>query len=524
VRAPSATTTLGLGAAAAGAVGVVSALTPELASRSDFVQGVLPPGVPAAARVIVLALSLALIWLSRALARGKRRAWQLAVVLVVASAAAHLAKGLDFEEAAATLVLLAFLLAYRRRFPVAGDPATITPLLQVLLALGALVGLVVVRSFDGVSFSDRLEDALMVLAGTLAFRAFYLWLRPLRDQVRQSARARARAERLVHECGTDSLSFFTLRHDKNYFFSATGRSFLAYRVVDGSALVSGDPIGVPEELPELLCAFRSFASGRGWRVGILGASSEGTQTYRRLGWRALYLGDEAVVRPSTFSLDGRKMRKVRQSVNRLRRAGYRTRVVSPAEADERLRRELRAVSREWRGRWPERGFAMAMDGLFEYAEGVLFVAVDQAGRVGGFLQLVPAPAADVFSLAAMRRRRATPNGLMEYLIVEAIGWARERGVAELSLNFSVFAEALRADASSDLGRRALRLVLTKLDRIFQLERLYSFNRKFFPEWRPRYLCFERLPDLVFVALAYLRVESLLTPPGPWVQTTDLATR
>ena len=41
----------------------------------------------------------ATIWLSRGLARRKHRAWMLAVVVVFASAVAHLAKGLDVEEA-----------------------------------------------------------------------------------------------------------------------------------------------------------------------------------------------------------------------------------------------------------------------------------------------------------------------------------------------------------------------------------------------------------------------------------------
>ncbi|MDX6484853.1 MAG: lysyl-tRNA synthetase, class, partial [Gaiellaceae bacterium] len=78
-------------------IGIVSSLTKEFANRYDLVGGVLPPGVPTAARVFALAFGIALVWLSRSLARRRRRAWQLAVAVVIASAAAHLAKGLDFE-------------------------------------------------------------------------------------------------------------------------------------------------------------------------------------------------------------------------------------------------------------------------------------------------------------------------------------------------------------------------------------------------------------------------------------------
>jgi hypothetical protein len=37
----------------------------------------------------------------------------------------------------------------------------------------------------------------------------------------------------------------------------------------------------------------------------------------------------------------------------------------------------------------------------------------------------------------------------------------------------------------------------------------------------RYLCFERLSDLPVVGVAYLRVESLLTAPGPWARRRPL---
>src|SRR5438309_5191802 len=96
-RRPTAPAVLGFGAAAAGVIGIVSALTPEFADRFDLVRGVLPPGVPEAARVLALAFGIVLIWLSRSLARRRYRAWKLAVALVVFSAVAHMVKGLDFE-------------------------------------------------------------------------------------------------------------------------------------------------------------------------------------------------------------------------------------------------------------------------------------------------------------------------------------------------------------------------------------------------------------------------------------------
>jgi len=257
-------------------------------------------------------------------------------------------------------------------------------------------------------------------------------------------------------------------------------------------------------------------------VAALGTSEPLLPGYRALGFHTVYLGDEAIVRPDEFSLEGRAIRKVRQSVSRLQRAGYSTRVLEVDDVDADLRREIAAVSAEWRGRSPERGFTMAMDALWDYPESVLVLAEDEQGRIGGFLHLVPSPACGGWSLATMRRRRDTPNGLTEFLIVEALAWGREHGVSQLSLNFSVFAKALAADAQSSFGLRVLRVALLRFDRFFQLERLHSFNRKFFPQWRPRFVCFEHWTEVPLVALAFLQVEQLLTPAGPWVRTPDLA--
>ncbi len=505
---------LGSAAAVVGVVGIVSALTPEFANRSDFVRGVLPPGVPGAARIAALAFGLALVWLSRLLARRRRRAWQLAVALVLGISVAHLAKGMDVEEATLGFLLLAALVRYRARFDVPGDPGSVRPLFataSALLASAALALLLELRGFEG----DRVETTLVAVTLLLSARALYLWFRPISERVRQSAEQRRVVRELVRIHGEDSLAFFSLRRDKSYFFSPTGRSFLAYRVVGGAALVSGDPVGDEREIRDLLAEFRRVCHVRGWRLALLSVRRELLPVARELGLRAIKIGEEAVVRPAEFTLEGRPIRKVRQSVARLERAGYRCRVLGAGDVEPALRAELQRVSDVWRGSNVERGFSMAMDDLYAEHETV-FVLAERGARVGGFLHLVPS--AHGYSLGAMRRDPATPNGLMEYLVVQLLAWARETGADEISLNFCVFADLLSGTPRNRLetaGRAALRAG----DRVFQLERLLVFSRKFSPEWRPRYLCVEHLSDLLLVGVAYLRVESLLTPPGPWARRT-----
>jgi lysyl-tRNA synthetase class 2 len=516
-RFPAAERLLGGAAALVGLIGVASALTPELASRIDLVKGLLPPGFPTAARFLTLAFGLALIWLSRALAGRRRRAWQLAVALVAGIAITHLAKGLDAEEATVSLILLVALIHWRGRFHVPGDRA-VGPLVGVGLALASLGGLFAALELNRLSAPEDFEDLVGAVAFLLATRALILWLRPLSARAHQTAAERACVRRLIDSHGSDSLAYFALRRDKTYLFSLSERAFLAYRVVSGSALISGDPVGEEDEFPSLLRDFERMAHNNGWRIAVLGASASRLPLYEELGLRSVKLGDEAVVHPATFSLEGRKIRKVRQSVHRLAKAGYSMRVLRSSALDARLRSAVAELAAAARGSWPERGFTMAMDDLFGEEGSIYAMAEDSRGSLGGFIHLVPSPASGGYSLSSMRRRSGTPNGLMECLIAETIAWARAEDVPELSLNFCVFADFLRAGSARSPAARALSFSLRRLDRAFQLERLLRFSGKFFPEWRPRFLCIERLRDFPVVGIAYLRAESLLTPPGPWART------
>jgi lysyl-tRNA synthetase, class II len=514
---------LAWGAGTVGVIGLVSALTPDMANRLELVRGLLPPGWPEAARVLTVAFGIGLIWLARSLAKRRRRAWELAVAVVVASAVAHLAKALDIEEATISLLLLAALVRWRHRFDVPGDRASVRPLLGLGAALAAVAAVAGGEELRGVELSHRGGDALLGLGVVLGFLALYYWLRPFGQAVAQTVGERRVARALVDAYGTDSLAFFALRRDKSYLFSPSRRAFLAYRVVAGTALVSGDPVGAEAEIDDLLAELRGIVRAHGWRLAIVGASEEHLERYRELGLKAVPMGEEAVLRPAEFSLEGRSIRKVRQSVSRLRKAGYSFRVVAADVVAPMLRAELAEVAATWRGGEPERGFSMAIDEL--HAPGtVLALAERSDGSVGGFLHLAPSPAGGGWSLSTMGRHPEAPNGLTEFLVVETLAWARETGASELSLNFCALTDLLAPERTTTTLRRLVRRGLLLADNVFQLERLYSFNRKFFPEWRRRYICVERLTDLPAVGLAYLHAESLLVPPGPWTRRREARRR
>src|SRR3954452_5139361 len=99
----------------AGALTVVSALTPNIPWRDATLTEVAPGPLLALSHVLAALTGIALIGLGRGIARGRRSAADAALLVLVLTAVLHLAKGLDYEEAAVALLLAALLRAGREQ-------------------------------------------------------------------------------------------------------------------------------------------------------------------------------------------------------------------------------------------------------------------------------------------------------------------------------------------------------------------------------------------------------------------------
>src|SRR6202008_2694059 len=142
----------------------------------------------------------------------------------------------------------------------------------------------------GADLPHRAADALTGIGIALGVAALYYWLRPFGQAVAQTVGERRAARALVDAYGTDSLAFFALRRDKSYLFSPSRNAVLAYRVVAGTQLMSGDPVGDGRECDALLPELRRIAQAHGWRLAVVGASAGGLDRYRALGLRAIPIG------------------------------------------------------------------------------------------------------------------------------------------------------------------------------------------------------------------------------------------
>jgi lysyl-tRNA synthetase class 2 len=352
-------------------------------------------------------------------------------------------------------------------------------------------------------------EVLIAAAALISVLALRSLLRPEPSDNRHFEHEYRAARAIVERYGQDSLSPFLLRPDKALQFAAGG--VLSYRVIGGTAIVSSDPVAPEGATADVLASFLPVAHSRGWQVALWAASARHLEDYRALGLRAVCVGEEAFVAPARFTLEGRKVRKLRQSVHRVARRGWEITVCEGRSMGVGLEREIDQLGERWRADHPHLlGFAMAM-GAYEPGvrpDDLYAIARSPAGELGAVMHFIGH--CGNLSLDTMYRVGETPNGLNEALVAHTLEAARERGVPEVSLNYAGLAHLLRGQSGRNPIRRLAQAVLvTALRRHFQMDRLMRFNEKFSPEWRPRYLVYETPAALPRSVVRVLQAEGYL---------------
>lgn len=525
-----------------GLVNLFSVIGPALPGRRALLKEIFPLEFMHLSRSLTLLIGFALVISSINIYKRKRMAFQIVSLLACLSVLFHLTKGLDYEEALASLTLLTALILVRKRFTVKSsapdwrfalirfgiavivafgygvsgfwllDPRefginfTIQDSIRRTLSFLSLMGdsEIVPHTYYARWFLDSLYLMTIIAAGYSSFALF----RPVIYRFGTRPHERRLAAETVKAHGRSALDYFKLWPDKSYFFSASQRCFLAYRMGGNFAVVLADPVGPEEEIEWTIRQFAEFCRENDWGVGFHQVLPDFLPIYRRLGFRKLKIGDDAVVDLTQFSLDGRGMKKFRHKINHIERSGVHIRCYAPP-LDEEVLLQAREVSKEWL-RTPgrrERGFTL---GMFEagYIQSTpLFAAVDRDEKILAFVNIIPSYRAGETTVDLMRHRTEVPNGIMDYLFVNLFLRERERGFQRFNLGMAPMAGFQeREDASRE--EKAVHYFFQRLNFLFSYRGLRQYKAKFASFWEPRYTIYRNVFDLPRLAIALTRISEL----------------
>ena len=535
---------LGLAVSITGLVNIVSALTPSLRDRFHTLRELVTPLSAEIAAGATAVLGVALLLVGRGISQRKRIAYQVGLATLLLSTGSHLLKGLDVEEAAITLGIAVVLFWQRRIFVAGPDPLRWHTLARVvptvaLIDFGYGIGGLFLRRhlltphFTITRAAVETGSRLIGMTGPLSFNSHFfgkwfplsitalgalsiayivsLVLAPVAERAGGRHDERNDVRAMIDRTDGDTLDPFALRRDKRYVFSPDGLAVVAYRYLNGVGLASGDPVGDPASFQDAIFAFVEHCDRNGWRPAVYGARVDRISLYERAGLKSIYIGDEAIIDLPSFSLEGRKMRNVRQSVAHSARAGVTTEFHREGQLDPTLRRALIGISDRHLAGAPERGFSMGLDGVLtgRDPDTLLVVCRDRDGAPIAFQRYVPCKAGAGLSLDAMRRDTGVPGGVNEQMIVDVVQWGRAHGVLEVSLNFAAFRNMLEKGADMGKLESLAAWIMRKLPSYIQIDTLRKFNKKFRPRWVPRYAIYRSTIDIAAIGIAALNAEAML---------------
>ena len=520
-----------------GVINIISAIWPRSSAHMLAVESWLPLEVTQGSRPLMLICGIALLQITRNLARRKELAWYAGTIVLSLSLLLHITRALDLHHSLVAGILLIYLFNFRRRFYARSDPSSIRKALLLVPALGmaifvyGYVGLHHMReqiawnpgatpanqSFRcGILIlepdlnpntvqAERFVGSLQI-AGWLA--RLYILLLLLRPVIMRK-RLEVSPEALKHIFRTQSrhsLAAFAVQSDKHHLLVSGGRALIAYAARGTVALACGDPLASKEDFESSVREYLDHCRRNGWTPCVYEAAEERLLVYHGLGLRSLKLGEEALIDLKEFSLVGGKRANLRSMVNKMKRIGMTVRRYDMSRGHNRdIDEQLESISDEWLSekRLPEMGFTL---GRFspELLEKIpLFIGVVD-GRVTAFCSWLPYRDGRAVVLDLMRKRKDALSGTMDFLLAESLLQLKAAGIEEASLSNAPLANVGDPQGVLDRG---VALLFEKMNSFYGYKNLFRFKKKFAPRWEGRYLIYPAGTELPRVAYALVGVHS-----------------
>jgi lysylphosphatidylglycerol synthetase-like protein (DUF2156 family) len=309
----------------------------------------------------------------------------------------------------------------------------------------------------------------------------------------RGAGEKEQADRLLTTFGGSPLSYMTTWSGNDYWISPDRTAAVAYRVIGGIALTTGDPYGRAESRAAAVEQFTRYCDSQGWNPCFYSVTEETRTAADKLGWSAVQVAEDTVLDLTDLKFSGKKWQDVRTALNKAAKVGITAQWISFPSAPLSVQQHIRELSEEWvadKG-LPEMGFTLG--GLAELQDPRVrcLVALDEEGRLHGVTSWLPVyqdgePIG--WTLDFMRRAADGFRGVMEFLIASAALGFQQEGARFLSLSGAPLARIDRGTQSVPL-QRLLDVAGKALEPVYGFRSLLAFKAKFQPQYFPLYMCY-----------------------------------
>ncbi len=525
--------TLALAAGLTGLMNMLSIISPK--PNWDMVLSSWPLDMHLGMPKLIVVCGFFLLMLFPGLTRGKHEAWCIVVIFLFLSTLFRLLDGSQMFMSIITGGLVTLFVICSRFFQAKSDPPSIwRGYLALLSGLGIVLlytlggFLLLSKDFEPVIDHYGFEEVLLRLfththlyltPGTQAFVFGHVLpmlclsavlygivkvLRPVAATLFSDEQTRQAVAGLTLLYGKNSISYFALGSDKSYFFSASRKSVISYVLEGRVAVVAGDPIGPEEEMLTTIQQFLAFCAEQDWTTVFWQVCDTTAELYCKAGLHLVKIGEDAIVTPHTFTLAGNAMANVRSSAKRAEKEGLRVVITHGQVQDSTHIAQMEHISQVWlasKGS-AEMGFSMGHFDPHGDNEQIYALAVDNDNKVHAFVTFVPIYGGHGWGLDLMRRAEEAAPGTMELLLARSIEHFKKEGYDRISLGLAPL---------SNCNHTGETFVGTSIDFLThhfgnpaKNHSLFTFKKKFQPQWESRYLVYSHTLTLPTVGWALFR--------------------
>lgn len=478
-------------------------------------------------RMVQRVFSVVLMITSVNLLKRKRAAWLITILLIAANLCLHLIRRSPLKTTfiiceSACLVIL-FFTARDFCCPSGKKTAKKAAAMGLLTAAGVLVNagigyhglkLATAKPFAPVIFWESFKQAIQVMFGSsdgwntpiykgVRFEEFIFWiswgcvlaavlyiLKPFVVNQGRSLRDLEHARDLVKSYGQNPAAYLTLEDDKLLYFGKSVDGVIAYGVVGETIVVNGDPICRDEDFGRFLTEFREFCQKSSHYAIFLSVTGKYLEEYKNQGFGFVKCGEEARFYLAEYDIKGKKGAKMRMNINHATKAGLTVYEYKAGEKrDEALEREFDRVSGEWlkEKKTGKLKFTVGDVGLENPMDKRYFYAVDDTGRLMGFIAFCPFESMKGYMADVTRHAKDAPGGVTEKIMYEAFLVFKEEGIAYASLGLAPLANLVKEGETAKGMTRLLEFVYHNLNSCYGFKDLFRAKEKYSPnEWLPGY--------------------------------------
>ena len=294
--------------------------------------------------------------------------------------------------------------------------------------------------------------------------------------------------------GYQSQSYNILLRDKSYFFSSRGiDGVIAYVMRAGVALVAGDPVCDPGDIPAFLDEFREFCRHRRWKCCLQAITERCEDAARSLGFGSIKIGEEPIVDLKRLSWAGGRFGDLRGDIRGAKKRGLS--VVEYRPLDERRpewERQMDELSLAWM-RFKGSGefsFLIGEPRLSDPGDRKYFLALGD-NQVEAFVVCTPIFARNGVYFDLMRRKEEPLRGTVQLLITDAFRLLKDQGYELATLGTAPLAsEHVDDPDQSRFIELTLQFAFNYLGYFHRYKPLYQFKEQFGPtSWEARYLAY-----------------------------------